>query len=518
MKVCLVNPTGVENTNASYPHGIIALHAALKDVGHEVEIFDCCLPDQDPSSDYLNSFDVVGISVMTTQLLHGMEIAKNLNKNVRVVWGGIHCLFDPLSLVIRFHDHYVIGGEGEAPMVKLLDYFEGKEDFEAIREHKGISFYHQDQPVINDPHFHKHLDKLPDINYYDLPQLERYVYDNQFFSTGSKKIPTLEIVTSRGCVWDCTFCINTIYKSHRAFHRGKSIEKIRREADPIIRDFDIEAVFPRDEDFFANTQLIDPWIDYAKEKGFFWGASARYNYFKPKFITQEKLKTMVDSGLIYLGMAIEAGEEDIRNRIIEKSLKNEEIFKTVEDVKASVGDGVLVNTSFIVDFPGDTHENKVETIKLMDFLSKNLNMILSGPQVYRAYPGTTLYDLEHHESGDVNYYLDNVNAEGETEVEMNWSSYFYAYALSYYYNWDTRFYSRPPGSPKHFKKPIIPKAGIGKFLFKCLLVTIALRIKFNYWKFFYEPPVIGWVWCMAKKCMETKFLGPIVQKIKFKYA
>ena len=82
MKVCLVNPTGVENTNASYPHGIIALHAAIKDAGHEVEIFDCCLPGQNPSTDYLNSFDVVGISVMTTQLLHGMEIANSLNKEM----------------------------------------------------------------------------------------------------------------------------------------------------------------------------------------------------------------------------------------------------------------------------------------------------------------------------------------------------------------------------------------------------------------------------------------------------
>ena len=140
---------------------------------------------------------------------------------------------------------------------------------------------------------------------------------------------------------------------------------------------------------------------------------------------------MFDSGLFYLGMAIEAGEEGIRNKIIEKSLKNEEILKTVEDVKSSVGDGVLINTSFIVDFPGDTFENKVETIKWMDYLSKNLNMILSGPQVYRAYPGTTLYDLEHHEAGDIDYYLGNTNKNGETEVEMNWSSYFYAYALSY---------------------------------------------------------------------------------------
>jgi hypothetical protein len=226
---------------------------------------------------------------------------------------------------------------------------------------------------------------------------------------------------------------------------------------------------------------------------------------------------MVDSGLIYLGMAIEAGEEDIRNRIIEKSLKNEEIYNTVADIKNSVGDRVLVNTSFIVDFPGDTFENKVETIKWMSYLSDNVNVILSGPQVYRAYPGTTLYDLEHHEAGDVDYYIDSTTGDGETRDGLNYTSYFYAYALVYYFNWNTCFFKRPVGSPKHFKSIVKPRGGFGRFLFQCLMITITLRLKFDFWKCFYEPAVIGWVWCKVRNTMDSKVLGSFLQKIKKKY-
>jgi len=518
MKICLVFPRGLADADVSFPHGLLAITAAVKQQGYSCEIFDCNNNDIKISYDYLNTFDVIGLSVMTTQLRHAVEIADQLGKHVRVVWGGVHCLLDPVSIINKFKTHFVISGDGEIPFVKLLHYFAGKEPLDSVKAQNGISFY-QDQAVINPPYFNKDLDALPDINYYDLRDLEKYIYRDSFYIKSSNKIPTLEIITSRGCSWDCSFCLNSIYRKNRAFHRSKSFEKIRRESEKIIDDFNIKIVLPRDEDFFANRKLLERWMEYAREKDFFWGASCRYNYFKKNLITKETLTNLVDTGLFYLGMSVEAGSEDLRNDIINKQLSNNDIYNAVETIQQSVGDRVAVNTSFVVDFPGDTKANKIETIKWMNYLSKNINVTFSGPQIYRPYPGTKLFELENkgkHKYGDIDYYLEHIESEGESGEDINYTSYFYSKALVYYYNWKIRFFQVQvcANDSTHCLKVIKPSVLLGKFLFECLFATINLRLKYDFWEFFYEPPVIGWVWHTIRTRMRTKCLGSLLQKIK----
>lgn len=509
MKVGLVIPKGIAAAEPSMPHGLLSIVAMAKKHGYSCQIVDCNDPDVNSSYEYLNTFDVVGLSVMTTQLRHATEIADNLGEHVRVVWGGVHCLLDPLSIVNKYKAHFVVSGDGEVSFVKLLNYFSGKVSFDSLKAQEGISFY-LDQPVINPPYFVKDLDQLPDINYYDLPNLEKYIRD-PFYLKSSEKLPSIETITSRGCLWDCSFCINNIYKKHHAFHRSKSFDKVRRETERIIDDFDIKVIYPRDEDFFAPKRklFIEQWQAYAREKKFFWGVSCRYNYFKPNMITPEKLKDSVESGLFYIGMSVEAGSEDLRNKVISKNLSNNEIYSAVETIKQSgVSDRLVINTSFVVDFPGDTLVNKIETIKWMNYLSKNINVMFSGPQIYRPYPGTRLYELEHkHKYGDIEYYLAHIASAGEFETEIDFASYFYSDALVYYFNWRTRFLQldKSTGKYKVIRKRPLGKR-IGKIAFEILFLTIRIRLKLNFWRFFYEPSVIGWIWHSVRRIIRSKFL------------
>lgn len=506
MKICLVIPKGLVAADPSIPHGLLSIVSMAKQHGYSCNIIDCNDPDIDSSYGCLNTFDVVGLSVMTTQLRHATEIADHISERVRVVWGGVHCLLDPLSIINKYKTHFVVSGDGEVPFVKLLDYFSGKESFDTLRTQEGISFF-LDQPVINPPYFVTDLDALPDINYYDLPNLEKYIRD-PFYLKSPEKLRSLEIITSRGCLWDCSFCINDIYKKHRAFHRSKSFDKVRRETEKIIDDFNISVILPRDEDFFAPQRnlFIKQWQEYAREKKFFWGVSCRYNYFKKNMITPEKLKYLVESGLFYSGMSIEAGSEGLRNDIINKNLSNEEIYNAVDAIKRSgVSDRLAINTSFVVDFPGDTQENKIEIIKWMDYLSRNINVMFSGPQIYRPYPGTRLYKLEHkHKYGNIEYYLANIAGSGEFKTGVGFVAYFYSEALVYYFNWKFKFlYSTLEGNKTIYKT--IKSLRIGQILFEPLFLTINLRLKLNYWKFFYEPLVIGWIWYTIRRIINYPF-------------
>lgn len=498
MKICLINPKGIAEFGTFIPQGLLQITAELKKAGYnDCQIIDFNNPDIKISYDYLNNFDVVGLSVMTTQLRHAVEIADSLDKNVRVVWGGVHCILDPLSILKKYRNHFVISGDGELSFVRLMDCFKNNESLDSLHNQPGISFYHN-EPIMNNPSFIKNIDNLTDVNYYDLPNLEKYLFQRNYYFKKMGKMPALSVLTSRGCSWDCSFCINSIYRKYKAVHRSKSINKIRRETEKIIDDFNIRIVLPMDEDFFVNKQLVEDWKNYAIEKKFLWAANCRYNYVNSKMITGDKLRDWVESGLFAVGMSIEAGSEDLRNRILNKHVNNADIYKAAEIIKDSVGSQLAVNTSFIIDFPGDTRLNKIETIKWMDFLSKNINITFSGPQIYRLYPGSRLYEMgTKHEYGDIDYYLNNVLVSGEFKADITnyFESRFYSNTLRMFFNSRFKFFELHEDRSGRLRF-VITSSGqnlILKIILGIFFLTIRLRLKFDFWKFFFEPFLIGWI-------------------------
>lgn len=493
MKLCLINPKGGNVSYLPLPHGLLQLKAVMKANGIDCDILNCNDNSIKYSIDSLNKYDVIGLSVMTPSLRHAVEIVDQLKPNIKVVWGGVHALFDPLSIVERYHDHYVISGEGEFPLVKLFEFFKGEKTKDWLSEQSGISFYDK-RPVINPPFFMKDINVLPDINYYDLPNFERYLHQKiSYFS--DLEMLNLSILVSRGCSWNCSFCINSILRQHKGFHRTKTIEKIRRETEKIIDDFDIKMVSPTDEDFFANLNFVDKWKMYAKEKGFLWGANGRYNYFKETMINEDRLKDYVDNGLLVMSMGLEAGSEELRDKIINKKVSNDDIYKAIEIINNSVGRRLTINSGIIFDFPGDTQQNKIESIKWMDYLSKKINIIFTGPNIYRAYPGTKLYEKEpQHKLGDIDYYLQNIDESGTLKEKTGYKATFYTRGLGRLFSSRCSFFKLinedhlSASNNKYIVLP--PKRSIVNFL---IFLPIRVRIRFNFWKFFIDPYLIGFV-------------------------
>ncbi|MBN2010085.1 cobalamin-dependent protein [candidate division KSB1 bacterium] len=503
MKIALVSPKSLGNTLVAFPHGILQIAAELKKHGYTCDIFDFNVTNHS-SNDFLNKYDVVGLSVMSTQLRHAVEIVNGLNKTVKVIWGGVHCFLDPLSVVQKFPTHFVVSGEGEYPMLNLLKYFSGRENMEWLRGQNGICFYN-DAPVINQPNFISDLNNLADVNYYDMQEIEKYIFKKQYWFDMKKDVPLLDVLVGRGCYWKCSFCINSLYRKHKAYHRSKSIDKIRRETENIIDDFNIRFVNPRDDDFYMDKKVVNDWKEYAKEKGFLWEANFRFNYFTEKQLDEQEIKNFIDSGLYVINMAIEAGVEDIRNSILKKKVTDADIFRAVERINHSVGKKVAVGTSFIIDFPGDTQANKIREIQWMDYLHKHLNILFSGPQKYRSYPGSDLYTQEKdHKSGDLDYYLNNITQSGEIKSYKKRSYYqaFYSPFIQLYYN--RKFQSFKINDDSTWDvSPNIKNRIISSFVFELLFLPIKIRLMLNFWVLFWEPHVIGFIFTQLEKLSEN---------------
>lgn len=512
MKVCLVNP-GCPKAFPSVPHGLLQLHAELRRAGHEPSIVDFNNSRTKTTYDELNNFDVVGLSVMTPQLPHALEIVNSLKPHVKVVWGGVHCFLDPLSVVKKFPHHYAIAGDGEIPFVTLLDFFAGKLSKESLLTQKGICFFEK-EPVINPPFFVKNLDELADLNYFDLPELESYVNQWNFFF--QQNIPTLQLLTSRGCHWECSFCINDVYRIHGAQYRSKSLAKIRRESEEILKKFEIKIVEPQDEDFFFDRKFLDQWKDFAKEKGFLWSTSCRFNYFNEKMVNEKRLRELVDHGLFAIGMSIEAGDETIRNKIICKKVEDVHIFKSVKTIRESVKERLSVGTSFLVYFPGDTFENRVRTIEWMDLLSHKLNIFFTGPQIYRKYPGSRISQIcgekETHREFDA--YCKDIDSTATEKSSCGANERLYWDSLlPGYFNLRFRYQELMTDSHGRSHSKILKRKTRAiwplKFMiyFPLVLPTL-LRIHFKFWRFFYEPPVIGFFFRMFSTIKKRLRLFP----------
>ncbi len=491
MKIALVSPkiNKLRAVNIRIPQGILSLSAMIKSKGCQCDILD--YNEHDYGVDILKKYDLVGFSVLTGQLAHATYLADAIVKNSKIVWGGIHCLLDPLSILSRYPDTFVISGEGEIPLFDLIDYFSGnRADIDSI---SGLSYSVKGEFKIKEPFFLKDVNVLPDVDYYDLPYLEKYLHidiDRLYFK---RKMRTLEVVTSRGCFWDCSFCINSIFRKYKAFHRSKSFEKIKREIKKPIDDLKIELLIPADDDFFSNKQLVSEWASYTREKGLLWRGSCRYGYIGRAGLESDDFKQLVQSGLYEIAMGVEAGDEEIRNKVLNKALKDSEIINAVNVINRSKVD-IVVNSSFISYFPGDTAENRVKMIKLMDFLSKNLNSNFSGPQVYRIYPGSKLAEIENKNAmNDLNYYLDNLTFDGWLKSSLKQDEdelLFFSTVLAHFFN--TRFNIIAKTENNQARNTDLKQSGLlGRLIMSALMVTVIIRLKINFWKFFIEPRYIG---------------------------
>lgn len=518
MKICLVNPRGLEKPSLSLPHALLQLYAELSCFGYDIDIIDYNDPDRLLLYAHLNHYDVVGISVMSTQLSHALEIANSISPRVFVIWGGIHCLLDPVSVLKRYPKHYVVSGEGEVPIVWLIEYFLGKHTREWLAHRQGICF-HDKELIINKPYFNPDLNVLNDINYYHLPGLERYINKHIYYIQQTTYI--LSILVSRGCHWDCSFCINTIFKKHGARYRKKSIEKVRRETEKIIDNFNIHFVIPQDEDFFQDMKFVEQWKQYAKEKQFLWGANSRYNYFSENLLNEEKIRDLSDHGLFCFGMSIEAGNENIRNKILCKQVQDRHIIKAAQTIKNSKVESLCVNTSFIVYFPGDTHDSRIRIIKWMYFLTNNINITFSGPQVYREYPGSRLYALDHgHCEGDIDHYITGLDKSGTARSLTNkYETIFYSTILIDYFNSQFRFLSYKldtNGNPYVTVQSGDSTVGWKKrfnVMINLLMLPIQIRLKTDCWVLFFEPSVIGFIVDKVRKSrVLIKVLKTLVRK------
>lgn len=386
-KVLLINPAfniAKEKYDTSISVGLLCLGSYLVQNGIDSAIIDCARQEnyREKINKLLPKVDCVGFSVMTSQIASALELSSMIRKfdpNIKIIWGGFHPTFFANQVAGHSLVDVAVLHEGEGTLLELVKLFrEGKQVYE-LGNVSGIAFKEKNDKVkITQRRAFVKFDDLPLPNWDIMPE---------------EVLWNLEIVpthTSRGCPHRCTFCVNAITQN---LWRWRAPEKVLEDLEIISKKpyFRGKPVRFWDENFFVNIPrardiikgIIDRRLDIR------WETTVRANYLNDRMIDLSMLEEMRKSGCYLLSFGAESGSDDILKKL-EKGITRQEI---IDSAGMCVKNKIIPQYSFMVGLPGELRKDMDQTITLIDALVKiSPSIQILGPQAFRPYPGSKLYD------------------------------------------------------------------------------------------------------------------------------
>ncbi|GEL04319.1 B12-binding domain-containing radical SAM protein [Rummeliibacillus stabekisii] len=165
---------------------------------------------------YRKSPDILGFSCYIWNIeetIKVIQMVKKVSPHTKIVLGGPEVSYDVHVWLKRLKEDVdcIIMGEGEHSFKQLLHYYHGQIP---LSEVPGIAYLKEDKVEI-----HQAAQK---VDLRDMPSPYRFEEDLPHLS---KRIAYIE--TSRGCPFNCQFCLSSIEVGVRYFNREKIKEDIR---------------------------------------------------------------------------------------------------------------------------------------------------------------------------------------------------------------------------------------------------------------------------------------------------
>lgn len=417
MRVLLLNPPyeslKYAGLGVSFPLGLGYLGTALKNSGIDVLALDGAaasppveiekgvlrygLSPQDLRQHIKDiKPDLVGIGCFFSSrfpaVLEAAQIVKSVDNKIITVTGGVHPSLMPESVCAHPQIDFAMIGEGERSFVELIEATINGKKFDNI---DGLA-YKRDNRVIVNPKtsFIKDLDSLGSPAW-ELFDMERYLNLGEY-RWGLGKGRYAPIVTSRSCPYRCIFC--DIHSVMGPKYRSRSPDNVVDEIEILMSRYGVNEVSFEDDNLaFDRDRFVQicKGIVHRKIK-IRWNTP---NGIHVGSLDEDSLEWAKASGCASLNLAIESGDDFMRNRVIRKGLKKEKIY---EVTKACHKVGIEPNAYFVIGVPGETDSSIANTQKyIKDLRFNNLSIFIATP-----IPGTRLFE-ECRDKG----YLDSKSFE-----------------------------------------------------------------------------------------------------------
>lgn len=298
--------------------------------------------------------DIVAFSCITNCYPIIKRIAKILKKefNVPIIVGGVHVTSIPEHVIKEDCFDILCIGEGEEAFAELLEKMEEGKSILKIKNlwvKKDNKIYkNRVRPLIQD------LDKLP------------FADKSIFYKYGALS-SRIMVMASRGCPYQCSFCVNSLWKGlypNERFLRRRSVDNIIKELVLLKKTYKPKA-FRFEDDTFAYD------LNWLREFRFKYLKNVKlpfHCYVTPSTATDEILEELALAGCSSVSMGVQAGSERIRKEIYKRFHSDEMIIESAKRIKKH---GLKLISEFIFGAPTETPEEMMKSLEINEKLNAN---------------------------------------------------------------------------------------------------------------------------------------------------
>lgn len=414
--VVLIQPRANRFDSAALrmPSGLMSISAFLDKEGYKIKILDT-RKEKDWETQLRKLVSdgpiCVGISAATGRMIYyALEVSKIIretNKDVPIVWGGMHPTLVPKTTIEHPLVDVIITGEAD---FTFTDIVHALDKGTKLRDVAGIWYKDDSGKVV------KTAEREPVKDLDVIPRLPYHLVDVKAYnSVDFRGKPSMDLVTSRGCPFRCTFCYLTAFNNQR--WRAWSAKRTLSEIQYVIDTFGIRDLYFVDDNFATDVkrmrEIMQGMVD--NKMDLMWGnQGVRMDTLSR--LDHDTLALMDKSGCGEVSVGVESGSQ----RILDLMKKDTTVEMYVATSKKIAPYKFVKKYNCMLGFPTETIDEMRTTIRQALEMAKQDPNAWFPFNIYAPYPGTPMFQLavEHG-------FKEPTDLEGWQHLEpVGWQQYY----------------------------------------------------------------------------------------------
>lgn len=345
---------------------------------------------------------------------YGYELICKVHSNALKVTGGLQATARPQEMLEMFPEvDYFIGGETEFVLNEMASLYP---DIKKISSLNGVSYQTFNsskditETVINPRQMIiSNMDNIPPYDY--------SVFEDQiFFRPYNGKVErAVDYELSRGCIYACSYCVETIIqkyydftevnrgtiKNAKGYLRHKSADRVYAELKTLHEEIGITLIRCQDTNFLTINRTMLKDLAILMENSDL--DVKLYIETRPEGINESSLELLRKLKVDGIGMGIEVSDEDFRKGSLNRFASQEKIINAFKGLREY---GIKRTAYNIIGVPDETEGMIQESIRFNQLIDPD-NITVA---FYSPYIGTT-EQQKSHERNDFDEYEYHVDGQ-----------------------------------------------------------------------------------------------------------